>query len=412
MVYLKTKDKMYKGKLTRKTLSLFAAYVLAIGFLLFYFSDGLGKIIERNDLGFHRYSAIFKGLMEIFFLLYGCFLFTKQKISVLIIMLTLFSCFLVGQYFLSINYPELNFFENFNTLFKYFLPLILYLAVTDIVKLNKRPNIIPNSYRLIIGINSILIIVGFIFSIEFLSTYSGPWRFGYDGLVFAQNEASFIFIIAISLFYYRRFYQGIKELLFWVVLLTSLIVATKAVYLYLILLLFFHLFKNVPLKKLVTYFVTFGILGYLLFSTIINKIVLNSLNVFLNVYRKDGLITALLSGRNIYFEKKIFPLIFEYWQLPNLLIGGQDVTAFYSEMGFIDVFLFFGIIGTILYLYVFYKLFMLLNFQKDFKIFFGVCLSLIIATAGHFFESGIATIHFVFLIIMVNSYTKNISKKT
>ena len=166
-----------------------------------------------------------------------------------------------------------------------------------------------------------------------------------------------------------------------------------------------------PLKKLVTYFVTFGILGYLLFSTIINKIVLNSLNVFLNVYRKDGLITALLSGRNIYFEKKIFPLIFEYWQLPNLLIGGQDVTAFYSEMGFIDVFLFFGIIGTILYLYVFYKLFMLLNFQKDFKIFFGVCLSLIIATAGHFFESGIATIHFVFLIIMVNSYTKNISKK-
>lgn len=397
---------MRKLVIKKSVISKFAIFLLVIAFVTFYFVDGLGKILQRSGSDFYRYGAFLKAFFEIFALGFSIITISRSKINLLSSLLYFLIAFLLGQYFLSINFPELLFFENFNTLFKYLFPFIIFLIAIEVINYKKYPSLIFKYYRLILTINSLFIILGFLFKIEVFNTYDGPWRFGYDGLIFAQNEATYVFIFAVTTVYYRRFYLNINESFFWIVLLPSLLVATKGVYLYLVLLLLFHVFKRVSLKNILTFGITFLVLGYFSFSTAINKIFMNSYNIFIYMYDQGGIWNALLSGRNQYIDSKLTPLIFEQWSIPNFLFGGQDVVSHYIEMGFIDLFLFFGLFGFILYLYIFYSIFKMVPFQKDFKIFFGICLFLIIATAGHFFESGIAGLHFIFLILINRNIIK------
>ena len=392
--------------LKRSTLYSLSIGLLAVAFVTFYFSDGLGKILQRSESGFYRYSAFLKGFFELMALALSFIAINKSKLNILLGIIILLCGFLIGQYFLSLRFKDLLFFENFNTLFKYFFPLIISLIALNIINSEQNPTTLFKYYRLIIILNSCLLSLGFLFNIEVLSTYSGPWRFGYDGLIFAQNEASYIFIFAITTVYFRRFYLNIKEFFFWIVLIPSIIVATKAVYLFLILLLLFHVYKRISLKNLLAFGVFTNVFGYFLFSSAINKIFINSYNVFMYMYEKEGLWGALLSGRGAYISEKLKPLIFEYWSIPNFIFGGQDVVSHYIEMGFIDLFLFFGIFGSILYLYIFYSIFKMIAFPRDFKLFFGISLAIIVATAGHFFESGIAGLHFIFLLIINRNLDK------
>jgi hypothetical protein len=402
---------MRKNIVNSKTLYAIATGLLVIFFVLFYLSDGIAKIVLRSGEGHTPYSAILKGFFEIMILVYAIITLKKTKAYFLFAMFLLAGCFLIGQFFLSLSFDEINFMQNFNTLFKYLFPLILYLLAIDIIAYGKYPWQLFKSYKVILTINSVLILIGLLSGIKFLETYPGIYRFGYDGLILAQNEASFIFIFAIATVYYRRFYLKINEHFFWIILIPSLVVATKAVYLFIVLLLLFHIVKRVSLKKLIIYGVFSLALGYFLFSTSINKILINSYDVFMYGYNRGGLLYALLSGRDIYLKSKLEPLLFEHWSLPNLFFGGQDVIAHYIEMGLIDLFLFFGIIGFSIYLYIYYKLFNLLSFRKDFKIFFGLTLLIIIATAGHFFESGIVGVHFIFILLINRSQNKLIWKQ-
>lgn len=376
-------------------------FILIFSFVIFYFSDGLSKVLYRTGADFYRYSQIVKALFTVIILVYGIITLNKSKADILIVIILLVINFIIGQYFLSLKFHQLDFIENTNILFKYLFPYIFFFLVSDIKKLEVPPKSLISVYKKIIGLNNILLLIGFIGGISFLSTYKGPWRFGYDGLIFAQNEATFVFIFAITTFYYRKFYLKKKEIFFWIVLIPSLLVATKGLYLFIVLLLIFHIFMRVPLIKMIPMVVSTFILGYFLFSSVINKILINSYQVFMYMYDKGGLLYALLSGRDRFINKKLVPLLTEYWSFPNYLFGGQDIKEFYIEMGF-DIFLFFGLVGSFLYLYVFYKIFCLIPFERKFKLFFGLSLFTIIATAGHFFESGIAGIHFLFMLLIIH----------
>jgi hypothetical protein len=131
---------------------------------------------------------------------------------------------------------------------------------------------------------------------------------------------------------------------------------------------------------------------------------INSYDIFMYMYDKGGIWNALLSGRNEYINKKLTPLIFEQWSFPNIIFGGQDVVTHYIEMGFIDLVLFFGLFGSLIYFFVFYKIYRFLPFKKDFNLFFGIAFFTIVATAGHFFESGIAGMHFIIMILILRDY--------
>jgi len=390
-----------------QTISKISLYLLLVSFVTFYFTDGLSKIIFRTSDGFYRFGPILKGGFEFFVLGYSLLTIRKQKVNFLNAILILLAIFLVGQFFLYQNFKELNFLENFNTLFKYLFPLIIFLLAIDVFALPvAKQGKIYKYYKFILGFNSLLILYGIVFGSRILQTYDSFYRYGYDGLIFAQNEASYIFILAIFTVYYRRFYLKIKESFFWIIVLSSLVVATKAVYITFILLLLYHIFTRVSLKKILIFGFTGIILGYFMFNTMINKIFLNSYNVFMHGYRNEGLIFALTSGRNEFIEEKLKPLLLDVWSFPNFIFGGQDVSNFYMEMGFLDLFLFFGFFGALIYCYMFFKIFQLIDLERNFKIFLFFVIIAIIATAGHFFTSGIVGMHFIYFILINTIHNK------
>lgn len=393
--------------LSEKFLSQIAVGILIVFFTIFYLGDGVTKFLYRMGADFYRYGLFIKAFACLVVLVYGIVFLNRSKLNILLLMLILTVFFLIGQYSLSLSYDEMDFVENANTHFKYLFIFIFFLLVIDIRKLDTLPPVIINIYKLILTINGFLIIVGMVLKIPWLNTYNSKWRFGYDGLILAQNEASFIYIFALTFVYYRRFFQKKNELFFWIVVIPSLLVATKAVYLYIILLVLFHIFFKLPFKQAISFVLGGAIIGYLILRTTINKILVNAYEFFMFMYRRDGLLHAVLSGRNEFIDKKLVPLITEHWTIFNFLFGGQDVISHYIEMGIFDLILFFGIIGSLLYLYAFFKMFRLLDFNRKFKIFFAISLFFIIATAGHFFESGIAGIHFIMLLLMCNNWNKS-----
>src|SRR5690606_37409408 len=173
---------------------------------------------------------IIKGFFVIFILFYSLLNLNKSKLHIYLTLFLLSCCFFVGQFFLDFKVDNLNFIENFNRFFKYLSPFIFLLLALDILTLKEYPKKIEIYLKWVLGINNILILIGLLFSLYIFQTYKNFHRFGYDGLIYAQNEASYIFILSISTFYYRRFYLGIKEFFFWLVLIPSFFVGTKAVY--------------------------------------------------------------------------------------------------------------------------------------------------------------------------------------
>lgn len=396
-----------KFVLSQKLLSHIAIGILIFFFTIFYVGDGVTKFLFRAGADFYRYGLFIKAFSCFVVLIYGMIFLNRSKLNIFLLMLILTVFFLIGQYFLSLSYDDMNFPENANTHFKYLFIFIFFLLVIDIRKLDSLPPIVFNVYKLILTINGFLIIVGMVFKIPWLNTYNSRWRFGYDGLILAQNEASFIYIFALTLVYYRKFFLKKNELFFWVVVIPSLLVATKAVYLYIVLLILFHIFFKLPFRQAISFVLGGAIFGYLILRTTINKIFINAYEFFMFIYKRDGLLYAVLSGRNQFIDKKLIPLITEHWTVFNFMFGGQDVISHYIEMGIFDLILFYGIIGSLLYLYAFFKMFRLLNLNKKFKIFFAISLFFIIATAGHFFESGIAGIHFIMLLLMCNNWNNS-----
>ena len=395
------------AKLANK-LSLYSIseFILLSGFIIFYFTDGILKILNKLEIGSNRYAIIIKGLFILAIIIYYLFTARAKNFKFLLALVPLIVFFFIGQIVLSINFESNNILENTNSLFKYLFLIFLFIPAYDILLHNKYPKRLLKYYKLIISINSVLIIIGLMFSSIIFTTYPSIHRFGYDGLIVAQNEASYIFIFALTTVYYRRFYLNIKEFFFWLVIISSIFVATKAVFLFLLLLISFHIIKKLSFKQIIVFLVSIILLLIAFIFSPLTYIFENSWQIFMNGYNKHGLLWALLSGRNTFIYDKMIPLINDIWIFPNYFFGGQDVSTFLIEMEFIDIFLFFGILGTVVYSFIMFNIFSYIPFNRGFKIFFILSLLAIIATAGHFFQSGIVGIHFVIFLLINQEIVK------
>jgi hypothetical protein len=78
------------------------------------------------------------------------------------------------------------------------------------------------------------------------------------------------------------------------------------------------------------------------------------------------------------------PYIKENWTFVNYCFGGVTDFTTKSEMGFIDVFYFFGLIGGLLFLWSYFKSYLTFNFNRI-NVAFLSLLVIIIFFAGNFF---------------------------
>lgn len=349
--------------------SLFILCSTAVVF--FFLGDILRKIALYFECDFTRYSTLSKVVVLILYFLFFIFNYKRYRkeehFIKMIIAITILTCaFIIGQIGLSDSISQpLNFFLNIEYLAKYLYLPITILMFSSLKNEIKYINKIIVVIEFIFIVNLIFILIGFCFDINVLSTYLGN-RFGYIGIFSRSGQTSFFFIIFI-LFYYRllmdkRNITNIFKFAFFVSV--SLLLGTKRIFFFLILLSLYYFFIQKGFKKWITYkFMIIAVLVGICFKQNVidsfNKIFL----VFQKIYYSNGFLSSLTSYRSDLFYKTFNEFVKKNWAFENYIFGGPSFQnyIFITGMDFFDLYLFFGLIGMVVYFKIF-------NFLVDFKV--------------------------------------------
>ena len=322
--------------------------------LLFYivnsFVGKLFKFFFIQDL----ILPIITTLKLVLLFFYTTILFVNFRASKNLLMCLglLFVVFVVGNvkwdlYLNTITYDTLKG-TNISYFVKYLYPFV-FLGVFSLIK-NKEETI--SFYFDIIEkffiVNSIFIVVGFLFSIGVFQSYMHSNRFGYSGLI----EPTFL-VYTSMIIIARRFFLNKIDLVLVIFCAASLFSGTKNMVLFFMLLIFFYLYEKRKMKLLLFY-------STVLISTIV--LLKPIVNFFIKIFpfwdsvlSRFGYIGLLTSTRNLNIQHSL-----EYIKingtLKNLFFGGLELSKCGVEMDFIDLFLFFGIMGVAIYLLLLSKI--------------------------------------------------------
>jgi hypothetical protein len=361
---------------------------------IFFISDACNKILYLLHSDFYRVSILFRSLYEgLFFLLILLFI-NETRLLFLKIFLSSFILFIAGQLiiFFKAGY-DYNFPENISLFNKYFFVFIIFFAIYKLLYYPDKLQKILKAFERVLLINSVATFIGFFLQIDLLRTYTdNDFRYGYSGFIPAQNEATLFFFIAISYFYYQHFILKIKSKKFYFVLLSCFLLGTKGIYLFLVLLLIFHFLYHSSLKtKLISLFTALSLLGGCLWY-LTTESSQKVLGYFIYQAQRTGWLNTMLSGRNTHISTKGTDILYD-WTIPNYFIGGMDQTKVNFEMDFFDLFFFLGIIGSTIFLALYFSSIFKFNILKPFNFFFVISFFAIAFFAGHFFASAINALY-------------------
>ena len=357
-----------------------------------------------NIQGFKRYSALPKIFIEIGAIVY----ILKNGIKDKRIVTYVFILILISISSTIISLSELtanNLLDKLYNLNKY---LFLFLFATAFLTF-KRDNRIKYLTQirdtvLVIGvINGLFMIFGFLFDYEILKAYAYSQRFGYNGFLLKTSEASYLYILLIITTYYDYLYNKTKGILCLYFILISFLIGTKAVWLFVVLLILLHFFnhKNKLIKQVFGASLIVGSIMLYIFKEYIIKIVVNLFSFGPEIYNEHGFITLLTSTRDLLFFNTLSHLK-EHGTFVIYLFGGVNLKDFGVEFELVDLFLFFGVIGLLTYVLIVKKLFFDAKSTKRKTLLF-LALMCISFFAGNFFMSIICSI-FAFVIFKHMDY--------
>ncbi|MBX2962031.1 MAG: hypothetical protein KF687_05930 [Cyclobacteriaceae bacterium] len=362
--------------------------------IFFFIADFGNKLLIHLQYDFSRFSIIPRAIYELFFLTIILLFPNKERVTFLIVFVTVFVTFLIGQIVFAANIQyDYNFRENLLMFNKYFFVFIIYYGVYKARDNLKEFSRAIRLMEVVFVVNSLLAIVGFIFSIDLFRTYiNQPYRYGYSGALWVQNEASIFYFLALAYFYYKRFILGMPSKRFYVVLLGSLLLGTKMIYVFHLALITFHFIYHSNVRtKIYSMFIIVG--SYFSFLSFIQtqsgKLVLS---YFEDKVRSGGFWYMFSSGRTHYLSS-VKPEVLDYWSVVNLFFGGQDQTKFMTEMDFLDLFLFMGLFGSVVYLILLYKTIFRFKLLSSFNLFFVASYMVLAFASGHFFSSVINALY-------------------
>ncbi|WP_299824556.1 hypothetical protein [uncultured Pontibacter sp.] len=384
-------------------------WVVKTALVLFFISDVLNRILIYYEFDFSA-SLYVRGFYELVFISIIAVYSNRSRTSFFITILILFCFFAAGIIAFSLNYPD-----DFNTLFhlsvfnKYIFVFIIYQAINS---LKNKPTYIDNLVALLENIfvlNSVIVIIGAAFQIDLLRSYPGErsLRFGYIGFIPAVNEATLFYLIGLSLAYYRRYILNIETKKFYVIVVASLLLGTKAIYLIIVSLLLLHLARTSKFKTKVYVISTILILAFAVKLYLGTPDAQVRFNLFYRLANEYGIMSMLLSSRDILLQTR-FLANTDYWGIVNYLFGGQNQLRFLIEMDLFDMMLFFGIIGSILYLSLFFS--SLFTFKKNryFNLYFILIYFTIAALGGHFFASALNALYLALAVLYIKSSQKSV----
>lgn len=380
-----------------------AIFILTTGITLNYIVDGINKICSIYLPVLSRSALVYRILLQLLCIFAIFFFINKKRISWLLVFAYLLLCFFIGNIYLRyVVGVEIVLLEQFIYFNKYFFIFFLFFAVYKVLRNKNYLDVFIKNFKNIFLFNGSLALLGLLFKIKLFSIVPlGSSRFGYDGLIISGNEASIFYLLGLFVFYYDwRF----RKKSYYALLLTVLfcfLTGMKAVILGMVLLFLYHLFTTLSVKRLTKLFiVTFFVGATLIVSLARLQELFGYYYYFL---QEKGFEYMFTGGRNTLIESRVIPFLSK-WDPINYLIGGQNISnaehyLALTEMDFIDIFLFFGIMNGILFLALYWKI-IIGKIRSRFYLFCVFVFCLLAFFAGHYFTSSVNPIY----IIVVFSY--------
>lgn len=263
---------------------------------------------------------------------------------------------------------------------------------------NARKQSFINYLTYILLLNSILIILGICFDITAFKTYGGA-RIGYDGIFNVISDVNYVYATYILiLFLYHR--ENKLEKLSLLNIIISILTGTKVIIFISLLYIVFRLYKYS--KKLLGVLLLTVIISCFIYYQLFSKYFKILFKEHFIIYEKDGFWGAISSTRFTKASESISLFLKKFSDFENFIYN-RNFLSIRTEMELIDLLIFWGVAGFIIYIYTFYTLNK--NFiyrKKDFLI---LCMLLLISIfAGKFLTN------FISLLLLYSFFTCSGSK--
>lgn len=263
---------------------------------------------------------------------------------------------------------------------------------------NKNISQVISFFDKLMFINSILIVLGAVFSLSLFRTYLGS-RFGFNGFFNMISDSSYVYALYILIHIIEK--NKKKGLILWINILVASLTGTKVAVFFV---LFFILKQLYDHNKL---FLFKALTSIIIITIIFYKRAIDLLCFIAyehcKVYNIEGFLASISSSRfsnliknfNLYLESPFSELLFHNSKFIDLRV----------EMEFFDLILFWGYLGALIYLIIFYTIIRSLILKTEKRVVF-VVLIFVSLFAGKLLTNFIASI-FVYLYLMSNDNEKD-----
>lgn len=351
----------------------------------------------------HSYGLSF--ILKSFIFVYMIALSVRYYIKIYAYLGILLLLFSISQF----TYPQFEFdiLKNFQMFINY---IYLFVLVMGLSKLISQSNAAELQQLYLWGTLILLgsIIFGALLNVSSFTTYTN--RFGFKGLIPTAATVSY-FIILCWIVFLQKEWQNKKSYFFLLILtLATFLAGTKAAILFLVfVLLHLLIYRRMLLQS---WKFTAGGIGLLVFLVVIFQAYkdkfLATKDIFSKLYSEENIFSAISSFRT----RKLMDYSSYYadhWEPINYFIGGRHVFIDNFELDFIDLLLHFGIIGSIIYAFVFLKLIYPLIDKNQRILFIG--LLVIASLAGQLFYNTYIHLMLAYFLLL-RQYLNTSNKKT
>ncbi|EDP96960.1 hypothetical protein U8527_01435 [Kordia algicida OT-1] len=327
--------------------------VFLMGFLISDFVTSL--VFKLAPKSFYRYSGMLKLLFEA--IMVGMIIVHFKKPFRTFWFIVAFTIsFIISQFLLQESgYDFMTQLSSGNIYFfnRYMYVLIFILFVKTVPLQKETYEKIYRYFEYFLYINTIALLVGYIFHVEVFRSYEYTTRFGVSGFFSKPGEASYMYMIAIIVNYYLWISKNTKTYLFKLLffIACSLCLGQKKMMLFLLLLSIIHLVHYNRFKKIFRILLPLGFIVFLFFKDAIIRALLSRSPFWTMIYEESGLVSTIFSYRDQLLLKAI-DYIDENWSFLNYIFGGLDFDKYKVEFEFIDLYIFLGFAGIVYYLYV------------------------------------------------------------
>lgn len=261
----------------------------------------------------------------------------------------------------------------FDLTFEYLVKYSYFFFITPLffIKINvfSWEREVVNTLKYLLYINFFFVVIGLLTDFQLFKTYFS--RFGYNGLLITPMQTTYFYITSIIMAIKSK-----QKTFLILALISALLAGTKTLLGFLVFLSFYFIITKSKHTKLTIVLIIVTVFTFFAFLKQKN---------FSNTLETKGLMYVLSSSRSD-------SLISFFNNLPttnfNIITGGVNLTINRVEIEIIDILMYFGLLGCIVYYYLFRQLYSFFV-KENLSVFFFFLILFFVLIAGNFLYNPI-----------------------